>query len=325
MKIFIDESGQFSLPPTTDRLVMSGAMGVVMAESCEESVTQIFEEFKRKLSPEEMPGGEVKGNKLTNASREIFLDSIVVRHTGKGLLLAPVVVDDSIVEVDKGALRSDSYANRFKEITTDAPDEDSRGAISNIEERVRQLSDVQLRRLHTWGLVVKMSIQAALLDFGRTEFDDCWHEFRIEIDGVEHGANDRESIVFKRLISAWLSCYDAQVPFRVYDEDLRRKEAGIRKLVTPDNTFHWKAIIDSNIFFVDSRYHIGIQIADICSNIAHRAYRNIDRSSFEHDLFRKIMLACPYSEDGVIFHVSSDLSAVGTLRKKYSHILPPFR
>jgi hypothetical protein len=322
LRIFIDESGSFSLSPSTGQLHLSCVVGVVISESSEHAIRRAYEKFLGTLEPGELKAGEPKGGRLSPIHRQQFCEDILVAHGGRGLLWAPIIVDDSTAPDDPGALRKKSHSRTFADLASGASNEEDKLKCLKIYEGIETLSDVQLRKIHTWALGVLESHRAAFRAFTTGDHDECWENFFIEIDSTDSHVDELQ---FRTMLPIWHSAYRRQSPFEVPDDFLDSDNPFTRKYIVEEDTPDWPAILtNQNIKFTDSKESWGIQVADICCNIVYRACRDTQTTSDAQKHFRLMMNACPYDPRGILRHVSSNHGLIDKLLIKYAHIMPPY-
>ena len=320
MKFFFDESGSFTVPSDPQTLCASVVAGVVLSELVESDFCRDYASFVSSLAPEETDRGEPKGRLITSENRTKFCQ-LLNKYARRGLLLAPALVDMSLVSLSKSFFSIRAFSGHVRHLAADAARTEDRVEVTALADKVQRLSEVQGWRLHTWAIAFQLAMKSAISWLCSEGNEHCWEAVRFEIDPVDARKDGLEQSLFLRLIHTWLGAYSRQHPFEIHD-DIHGPEHPFVKRYLKDDGLDLERMLDGNVYFCDSKASMGIQLADIAANIIFRAAHSPSNESGALETYACLMDCCPYppGRGPGISYVSSDIRLAPMMYQKYRHL-----
>jgi Protein of unknown function (DUF3800) len=267
MKIFIDDSGGFSW--TTHGVSLFCA--VTISDLIVNKVTADFKAWQAR-QPYFNAGSELKGTDLTGLQQASFVNSVILNSPDLRLTLAGTKTNLFKKEIAERYIMDCAAILRA---TAKLGNKTSRPLIDDfyckMARWVEQRSPENLMWIMSLGHAIRLSIQHSIVQFMYPADDSEFENIEILID-----QSFIEKSTHVRFWHEWLRnfLYNASrkdpvmipKPWSERDHPFN-KQFGRARGITD-----WTELYKNHVHFVKSKDTPGIQIADICANIAYKKY-----------------------------------------------------
>lgn len=267
MKIFIDDSGGFSWTSHGVSLFCA----VTVSDRTFDSVASNFSSWKSR-QPYFTAGAELKGTDLSALQQASFVNSVILNSTQLRMTLAGTKTTLFKKEIAEQYIKD--AASILRAVAKSGRDTD-RPLIEDFFRRMARWmedrSPENLMWIYCLGDAIRLSIQHSIVQFMEQADDPEFENIEILID---------QSFIEKSThIEFW------QEWLRNFLYDKSRKDPTMipkqwsesdhpfnRKFGRAQGVRNWTELYKNHLHFVKSKDSPGVQIADICANIAYRYY-----------------------------------------------------
>jgi hypothetical protein len=271
MKFYFDESGNFRLHD--DGIARTGIVaGVTIPESAETDVFAKFDAFLASLCPTAFnKKGEPKGSLLKGDERARFARMVAAEER---IVVSPAILDITSISKSKKDVRA-SMAAKLRSLAEQCIHQQLRDETHLIASQFKNLSDNQALRMGTIVYCIKRAFEQTVILMGGREYDDCWRDFRFEIDPADVRPDGREQVVFKWIMLGWLQGWSQKSPTMLITEVHTKDHPLIKNFSNENDKFDYGKIYKDNIHYPDSAASKGLQIADMATTIINRAVNGV--------------------------------------------------
>jgi hypothetical protein len=291
MRFFFDESGDFSIPAAGEHKC-GVVCGLVVPETVQASLFPDFEAFASALATQEKDKGEPKGTLLRDESRNDFC-RLLNKYRGQ-VLVTPTTLDLGIGSTQKASGICEQIKAR---LFVDAKKCVYATMRSEVEELARQWGNLSVNdglRLLALTSCFWEAIEHSVIFHSGKPYYSCWDSLDFVVDGVRTASLSRDERVFQIMVLMWLTAWTKRRPLTT-----------IAEIHTPDHPFEKKYCLDNdrfdlgkllrgNVSFRSSADSVGLQMADICSNIVYQAVHDLNNYNGRLPIFKLLMKNCPY-------------------------------
>jgi hypothetical protein len=267
MKIFIDDSGGFSWTAHGVSLFCA----VTISDRSLDSVASNFDSWKSR-QPYFSPGAELKGTDLSPLQQASFVNSVILNSTKLRLTLAGTKTSLFKKEIAKQYIKD---AAGILRASAKLGNETGRPFIENFYRRmakwVEQRSPENLMWIVCLGDAIRLSIQHSIVQFMYPDDDSEFESIEVLID---QSFIDKSTHVefWQEWLRNFLYSQSRKEPTMIPKQWRERDHPFNRKFGRAQGITDWTELYKKHVHFVKSKDTPGIQIADICGNIAYRFY-----------------------------------------------------
>lgn len=290
MKFFFDESGDFRIPKNKNEYKVGVVMGITISEIAEERLYKKFREFVSELSYNEFERGEPKGYLLTNENKIKFCELL---FKSEGIQLTPVTLDLAPLSGSGYINLNDHMAESLRLQARRMKYKTMRDELLLLSRQVGNLSTVQALRIYSLSNCFREALHHAIIFLSEGKYEECWNNLKYVIDRYQVCENSREERIFSKLILAWLSGWSKEHPF-LRIEEIHTQDHIIMKKYHLGYAFDIGALLIDKIYWKESSDFIGLQIADIASNIVYRASTELNDKNDSISIFASLMRSSHY-------------------------------
>lgn len=290
MKFYFDESGEFSIPSDKNKHAVSIVMGVAISEMI---LNQLFNDFKKfllNLKSCELENGEPKGYLLTNNHKKDFCDLLAEFD---GISLTPVTLDLSLLSNSQYLNTSKIFSDYLAGYSIKMKYKKAQDQLLLLSKQYKNLSNQQALRIYSIAYCFKMALEHSFLFLSNRGHENSWESVRFEIDRVQKNTNSREEKVFSILILGWLDGWSRELPI-YFVKEIHTRDHPLVKKYGDENGVDIAKMIKNNIYWGNSKNSLGLQIADIASNIVFKAAYNLEKDKESLMLFSSLMNSSYY-------------------------------
>jgi len=267
VKIFIDDSGGFSWTPHGVSLFCA----LTVSDKVLNSTTSNFSSWKSR-QPYFTVGAELKGTDLSALQQASFVNSVILNSTDLRLTLSGTKtslfkkeIAEQYIKDAAGILRASAKLGT----------ETNRPLIEDFYRRmarwVEQRSPENLMWICCLGDAIRLSIQHSIVQF-MYPADDCEFE-NIEVLIDQSFIEKSTHIKFwQEWLRNFLYSRSRKEPTMIPKPWSQRDHPFNRKFGRAQGITDWTELYKKHVHFVKSKDTPGVQIADICANIAYRFY-----------------------------------------------------
>jgi hypothetical protein len=291
MHFFCDESGDFSLPATGEHKC-GVVCGLVVPETVQASLLADFQGFVSRLESHEKDEGEPKGTLLRDESRNDFCH-LLNNYRGQ-VLVTPTTLDlntgstkmaGNICEHMKARL----FAEAKKCIQATMQDQ--------MVELARQWGNLSVNdalRLLSLTSCFWEAIEHSVVFLSDKPYHPCWNSLDFVVDAVRTAHLSRDERVFQIMVLMWLTAWTKRRPLTTIAEIHTPDHPFERNYCVDNRTFDLGKMLRGNMSFHNSADSLGLQMADICSNIVYQAVHDLNNYNGRLSMFKLLMRNCPY-------------------------------
>jgi len=262
MRIFIDDSGGFSW--TTHGVSLFCA--VTVSDRTFDSVKSNFSSWKAR-QPYFAAGAELKGTDLSALQQASFVNAVILGGTALRLTLAGTKTTLFKKEIAEQFIKD--AASVLRAVAKARPGLDD--FYRRMARWMVQRSPENLMWIYCLGDVIRLSVQHSIVQFMLQSDDSEFENIEIQID---------QSFIEKpthiEFWQEWLRnfLYDKsrKDPMMIPKQWSERDHPFNRRFRSVQGVTDWTELYTKHVHFVKSKDSLGIQIADICANIAYRFY-----------------------------------------------------
>ena len=267
MKIFIDDSGGFSWTSHGVSLFCA----VTIADRSLDKITSNFSSWKSR-QPYFTAGAELKGTDLSALQQASFVNSVVLNTSDLRMTLAGTKTALFKKEVALQYIKD--TASILRAVAKSGQDTD-RPLIEDFFRRMARWMEERSPENLMWiiclGDAIRLSIQHSIVQFLDRADDSEYENIEVLID-----QSFIEKSTHKEFWQEWLRnfLYDKsrKDPIMIPKEWSQRDHPFNRRFGRAHGITDWTDLYRKHVQFVKSKDLLGIQIADICANIAYRYY-----------------------------------------------------
>jgi hypothetical protein len=264
MMFYIDEAGDFALPPSVAEHRVAVVAAIAFSDAAWRAVKPRYVAFRQTLPSAELRGGEPRWHLLSKENRRRFC-SMLTRDNG--VSLTPVTLDLShLVGTDWLTPMLDRLAEQPGQMLFDTAKEQ----MAALYRQARNLSPVQHLRIYAWAYALYQALYHAILFLGHGPDRSSWDAVRIEIDAVQRAPKARETRVFQLMVLAWLAGWSRGRPFLTIEGVHTPDHPFVQKYDSPDGIDLGK-LVRPNLHWGVSANNEGLQIADLTAGAVHAA------------------------------------------------------
>lgn len=269
MKIFIDESGDFSLPSNPEDHAVGIVVGIVIPDENETEILDRFKCFLAQLSRSEFKNGEPKGYLLSDESRKSLADLF---FDFDHILVCPIMLDITSLACCGAVQIKESLVKKLREWASLCKHETLRSEVKLLERQVsnRKMSLPVVLRLVTWARCIMRCLQDSVIFHSRPEYHSSWEKLRFEIDPVRPGTSSRETQVFEKLLPAWITGWSLNTPLTMIEEIHSKNHPFVQNWVIDEGIDVGKMLRD-NVHYPESQSSLGLQMADMSATLVRKA------------------------------------------------------
>lgn len=294
MRIFIDESGSFQIPPSSDEHAAGVVVGVVVPEVCERRLFDKFAELCGTLDPLEVKGSEPKGSRFSQESRNRFCDLLA---EDSGVMLIPTTVDLSDL-VGHGPQLPLELSETIHERAKKCVHKTMRDEMMLLSQRVANLSVTDLLKLLMYTECIQECVHHAVAYLSEEPYRDCWSSVEIVIDRVNAKPDSREKLVYEFMLLSWLTAWSERRPLMLIKE-IHTKDHPFVKRYDTGTGIDVRRLYGDGLRWEDSESQPGIQIADVAAAIVFDAVHDLKNHNNRLPVFVSLMRSCPFpAQDG---------------------------
>ena len=317
MFTFLDEAGDFTVPPVAGDHRVAVAAAVTVTDKGWEMLEDRFRTFCQELDPSELKDGEPKWHLLTSEHRHA-LTSLLDR--GGGVSLTPVTLDLGQL-VGRGGEWRDPMLDRLKQQPDLMLYDTAKEQMQLLYRQAKNLSAVQHLRLYAWAYCLHQALYHAIAFLGHGADARSWERVRIEIDAVQRAKRSREQQVFQIMLLAWLAGWARSRPFLTI-QGIHTSDHPFVQLYDTGDGIDLGKLVRSNLAWSTSHDSAGLQVADLVAGavyaaamaprdrVAVKEYGALMRNGSYYGPVRGPGLFSPFSEDeGTIASKYEPLSA----------------
>jgi hypothetical protein len=291
MRFFFDESGDFSLPTQGEhKCAIIG--GLVVPETVEASLFAEFAAFVSTLGNQEKDHGEPKGTLLRDESRINFC--CLLNRYRTQVLVTPTTLDLGIGSTEKASTVCEHMKARLFEHARKCVHATMR---NEMEELARQWGNLSVNdglRLLALTSCFWEAIEHSVVFLSEKPYHLCWDSLEFIVDGVRTASLSRDERVFQIMVLMWLTAWTKRRPLTTIVEIHTPDHPFVRNYCVNDGTFDLGRMLRGNIGFRNSADSLGLQMADICSNIVYQAVHDLHNYNGRLPFFKLLMRNCPY-------------------------------
>ncbi len=266
MKFFLDESGDFSLPPDPESHSVGIVAGIVVPEPMQNEIFCRFRAFVDELPSSAFREGEPKGCLLDYNGRaalaNLFFD---LDH----VLICPIMLDITSLARTGEVRTKESIVKKLRKWASLCKHETMQIEVDHLARQVDNASLPTVLRLATWARCVMRSLQDSIIRHSQTEYHPAWNELRFEIDPVRKGLG-REAQIFSKMLPAWVAGWSRNKPFTLIEEVHTANHPFIQNWDS-DVGVDVGAIVRNNVNYPPSHTSIGLQMADMAATLIRKA------------------------------------------------------
>jgi Protein of unknown function (DUF3800) len=290
MKLFIDDSGGFSW--TTHGVSLF--CGVTIADRAFDRIDSSFSAWKSR-QPYFTEGAELKGTDLSPQQQASFVNAVILNSTDLRLTLAGTKttlfkkeIAEQYIKDAAGVLRASAKMGN----ETDRP------LIEDFYRRmarwVEQRSPENLMWIICLGDAIRLSLQHSIVQFMMPKDDSEFEQIEILIDQsfIEKSTHIE---FWQEWLRNFLYSQSRKEPTMIPKPWSERDHPFNRKFGRAKGITDWTELYKKHVHFVKSKDTPGVQIADICANIAYRYYGG-NRKYRPYSLLRSRILGKDASE-----------------------------
>lgn len=317
MKFYFDESGEFSIPSDRNKHAVSVVMGVAISELILDQLFCDFKKFLLNLKSCELENGEPKGYLLTNKHKKEFCDLLV--GFNNGISLTPATLDLSLLSNSQYLNINKKFSDYLASYSKKMKYKKAQDQLLLLSKQHKNLSNQQALRIYSIAYCFKKALEHSFLFLSNRGHENYWENVRFEIDRIQKNANSREEKVFPILILGWIDGWSREAPIYLVKE-IHTRDHPLVKKYGDENGVDIAKIIKNNIYWCNSKNSLGLQIADIASNIVFKAAYNLERDKESLMLFSSLMRSSHYGSKkgpGLFSPVLDDVDYAKNISKKY--------
>ena len=299
MQFYFDESGDFA-HSNDDEHKCCIVCGVVIPENIKSILFNEFKLFVKDLSSKEKKNTEPKGTLLSDENLVRFC-KILNEHAE--LLVIPSVLDLSMSKDIHGIgkhLKGSLIEHAQKCVHKTMQDE-----VAELARRWGNMSDNEGIKLCTLTHCFLEALRHSIIFHSAEKFYPCWDNLNFIIDQTRTKPESRDELVFKDMLLMWLTAWSKNKPFFTIQEIHTEGHPFEKKYGMSEKGIDLGKIFRGNITFNDSNGSYGLQIADICANILHKSFHDLNNYKNRLPIYRLLMKNCPYSKE---------ISGIGLIR-----------
>jgi hypothetical protein len=267
MKIFIDDSGRFSWTPHGVSLFC----GVTVSDRTFDGVASNFSSWKSR-QPYFTAGAELKGTDLSALQQASFVNSVILNSTDLRLTLAGTKTSLFKKEI---AVQYIKDAAGILRASAKLGNETDRPLLEDFYHRmarwVEQRSPENLMWIVCLGDAIRLSIQHSIVQFMYPADDPEFENIEVLIDQsfIEKSTHIE---FWQEWLRNFLYSQSRKEPTMIPKQWWERDHPFNRRFGRARGITDWTELFKKHVHFVKSKDTPGIQIADICANIAYRFY-----------------------------------------------------
>lgn len=293
--MFIDESGTFEIPNSSDDHAAAIVVGVVVPEVRKRTLFSQYTEFAAHLHRSEHNAkGEPKGARLSRTSRERFADMVAGIS---GVLLLPVTADLSELVGIAQAFPA-TLSKSLRDFAPTCIHQTMRDEVVELSRQVNNLSAQEVLKLLLYTECIQECVHHAVLYLSEPPYRDCWTQVDISIDRLSKRPTSREKQVFQVMLLSWLTAWSVKNPITLIKEVHTKDHPFVQRFDT-DEGIDMRRLVGDGLRWVDSADSPGVQIADIAAAIVFSAVHDLQNQDDQLPPFVSLMRCCPLvPEDG---------------------------
>jgi hypothetical protein len=288
MRIFIDESGSFQIPNSTDDHSAGVVVGVIVPEVRERALLDAYSQFLATLDTAERKRGEPKGSRITSFNRRKFADLLAAVP---GVMLIPITVDLSDL-VGRAEQFCSNLSNDLHEFAGTCVHQTMRDEVAELSRQVGNLSVTELIKLVLYAECIQQCVHHAVVYLSEPPYHTCWSTVHIVIDRVAKDPSSREKRVFQTMLLSWLTAWSRKRPLTLINEVHTSDHPFVRNFVTGTG-IDMRRLVGDGIRWADSAKEPGIQVADIAAAIVFDAAHDLKNHNKTLPDFLSLMRCCP--------------------------------
>src|SRR6266478_1789027 len=267
MKIFIDDSGGFLWTAHGVSLFCA----VTVSDRTFDSIASNFSSWKSR-QPYFTEGAELKGTDLSALQQASFVNSVIPNTTGLRLTLAGTKTSLFKKEIAEQFVKD--AASVLRAVAKSGHDTD-RPLIEDFFRRMarwmEERSPENLMWIYSLGNAIHLSIQHSIVQFMMPDDDSEFEEIEIQID-QSFIAKSTHVEFWMEWLRNFLYSKSVKEPMMIPKQWRERDHPFHKKFGRARGITDWTELYKKHVHFVKSKDTPGVQIADICANIAYRYY-----------------------------------------------------
>ncbi len=291
MQFFFDESGDFSIPMAGEHRC-AVVCGLVVPETVQTSLFAEFEAFASALLREETNQGEPKGTLLRDDSRIGFC-RLLNNYCGQ-VLVTPTTLDLSISSAKTAGNMCEHMKARLFEEAKRCVHTTMRNQMAELAKQWGNLSINDGLRLISLTSCFWEAIEHSVVFLSEKPYYACWESLHFVVDTVRTAQLSRDERVFRIMVLMWLTAWTKRRPLTTIAEIHTPDHPFEKNYCIDDGKFDLGKMLRGNIYFRRSDDSLGLQMADICSNIVYQAVHDLGNHNGRLPIFRLLMKNCPY-------------------------------
>ena len=290
MKIFIDDSGGFSWTPHGVSLFCA----VTVSDRTFDGIASNFSSWKTR-QPYSTSGAELKGTDLSPQQQASFVNAVILNSTDLRLTLAGTKTTLFKREIAQQYIKD--AAAILRAVAKSGHDTD-RPLIDDFFRRMARWMEERSPENLMWiiclGDAIRLAIQHAIVQFAYPAYDSEFENIEVLIDQSFIGKSTHIDF-WREWLRNFLYSQSRKEPTMIPKQWRERDHPFNKKFGRAQGITDWTDLYKNHVHFVNSKDTPGVQIADICANIAYRYYGG-NRKYRPYNLLRSRILGKDNSE-----------------------------
>ena len=267
MKIFVDDSGGFGWCPPGVSLFCA----LSVSDRTLDALISRFVRWKG-LQPNGSDSREIKGKNLAQWQQSSFATSVILADPYARLILAGT--DTNLFQRELAQRFTKDSAATLRACAKWAMESEKPLLVEFYNSMARWMDDRSPENVLWVGSLVhaiRLALQVSIVQFAEEEHDSEFENVEILIDR-SFISKQKHDTYWREWLRSALLLESKKEPTLTIKEWSTRDHPFVRKYRKRPGILDWMDLFRNNMRFVDSRDVVGIQIADICANIAFRHY-----------------------------------------------------